>query len=318
MNLTYEYKFKDESHWSKTTNNRIEFKGLLPNSYNLLLRVKGTNEEYSLIKAIHFNIKPPFWRTVPFFLILSTLITSIILYLLRRKLKIQKKQFEFERLALKTKQEKALLEKQTIELEQKALRLQMNPHFIFNALNTIKGYYSGGNIKEANTYISRFSKLLRLILENNEHIVSLSKEIEMLELYIKLVQLRYQDVFNYRISVSIDINKEDIGIPPLLLQPIVENSIIHGLSPNSIKGNLEISFTIENKKLICSVLDNGIGIKASMENKKMHHQSKAIQITQERVQLINNAMDSDNFQLIEHNIPSGTEVIIQLPILKLW
>ncbi len=317
-NLIYRYKFNNDTLWTETKSRQIDFKNLSHGNYKLELKVAGNNGVYSPAKAINFKIKPPFWKTIPFILFVSVTFSLILFYLVKKRINSIKKRFLLERKALWAEQEKAFLEKQTAELEQKALRLQMNPHFIFNALNTIKGYYSGGDIHEANRYINRFSKLLRLILENDDYLVSLDKEIEMLQLYLKLVQLRYQNIFDFKITVSKDIKREKIGIPPLLIQPIVENAIIHGIAPSLIKGKLNIDFYMENDYLVSRVIDNGIGIKASKINGKSNHKSKAIKITIERVQVINNSKNSNNFKIIEHEAPTGTEVIIRIPILKLW
>jgi len=316
--LTYEYKLNNEPNWTSTANRQIEFKNLPHDKYNLQIRTIGNNKAYSKNEIVNFTIKPPFWKTIPFIVGVFTLSGLLIYLFIKSRLKRQNRQFELERITYQAKQEKIELEKQTAELEQKALRLQMNPHFIFNALNTIKGYYSGGNIEEANKYITRFSKLLRLVLENDEHIVSLEKEVEMLQLYIKLIQLRYQNIFDFRINISKEIDIDTIGVPPLLLQPIVENAIIHGIAPNTLKGQLDINFSMKSNKLFCTVTDNGVGFKVSQANKIGKHKSKAIQITKERVQLINNSSNSDNFKIIKLYNPVGTQIIVKLPIIKLW
>ncbi len=317
-NLEYEFKLNDEKKWTKTLSRQIEFKNLPHDTYNLSIRTISNGNNHSLINSVNFKIHPPFWKTVPF-VILSIFVFGLLIYtLVKYRLKKQKQKFELERIAFQAKQEKIELEKQTVQLEQKAMRMQMNPHFIFNALNTIKGYYSGGNIDEANKYISRFSKLLRLILENDEHLISLEKEVEMLELYIKLVQLRYQNSFTYAITVSPNIRVSDIGIPPLLLQPMVENAIIHGIAPSNNEGTVKITFSIANNKLICTIADNGVGINKSQLKHNSNHKSKAIHITKERVELINNSNSPDNFIVSENKGETGTTILLKLPILKLW
>lgn len=317
-NLDYEFKLNDEKKWTKTTSRQIQFKNLPHGTYNLEIRTLDNSNNYSSIKTVSFKILPPFWKTLPFIIVTALFFCLFVYTLFKHRLKKQKQKFELERIAFQVKQEKIELEKLTVQLEQKALRMQMNPHFIFNALNTIKGYYSGGNIDEANSYISRFSKLLRLILENDEHLVSLEKEVEMLELYIKLIQLRYQNSFDYAISVSSNIRVSDIGIPPLLLQPMVENAIIHGIAPSDKKGSIKIHFALDKSKLICTVIDNGIGIDKTSLEQKTHHKSKALHITKERIQLINDSDNPDNFIITGNMDETGTKIIIKLPILKLW
>ncbi|WP_282042938.1 sensor histidine kinase [Winogradskyella flava] len=319
-NLTYEYKFKNDKDWTATNSLELNFKNLSPGNYDLSLRAKGNTSVFSDIKHIKFVVKPPFWQTLPFILLVLVVFFMATLFLVKQRIKKIQSRFALERKTLQTEQEKIALEKQMVELEQKGLRLQMNPHFIFNALNTIKGYYSGGNITEANKYITKFSRLLRLILENDQHLIPLDKEIEMLELYIKLIQLRYQNVFDYEISASEAIVKEDIGIPPLLLQPIVENAIIHGLAPNSKKGYLEIIFKIVGNQLVCHIIDSGIGFSNAKNKRKGSgtHNSRAIEITRERINFENNSKDENNFKIIDLKSPTGTEVIVKLPLTSLW
>lgn len=316
--VAYEYRLNEDEAWVETKNKIIIFNSLQPKNYAFSIRAKGANNLSSETKTILFKIKPPFWKTTAFITLSSIFILGMVLFFFKQRMDKQNMRFKLERETLKNKQEKILLEKETAELEQKALRLQMNPHFIFNALNTIKGHYSVGDIKQANNYISKFSKLLRLILENHQQFISLDKEVEMLELYLKLVQLRYLNIFEFSIHISEEIMTDTIGIPPLLLQPIVENAIIHGIAPNSeVKGELKISFKIEEEKLICEVVDNGIGISASKINKKVIHQSKALKITEERIDLINDIKNPDNFKILELKKTTGTRVVIKLPIIKI-
>ncbi len=200
----------------------------------------------------------------------------------------------------------------------------MNPHFIFNALNTIKGYYSEGNDEKAGDYIANFSSLLRKLLENTEQTIPLSTEIEMLQLYIDLTKIRYKNAFEYKIEVDEAINPNEVSIPTLLLQPIVENAIIHGLSPKKTNGLLLISFLKKNSVLECLVTDNGIGREAAAQKQKhRQHESKAIEITLERLSLIENETETksslkitDNYDK-NHN-PSGTIVTIQIPYNYIW
>lgn len=316
--IDYEYRLNSEKVWTTNKSRQIEFKTLPNGNYNLFLRARGNNGVYSPEKEVRFVIKPPFWKTTWFILAVGMVVAMLIWYLVKRRLRSVQMKFDLERKSLQAEQERATLEKEMIELEQKALRMQMNPHFIFNALNTIKGYYSGGEIKDANTYISRFSKLLRMILESDERLVSLQKEITMLELYIELIQLRYKDVFQYEIDVEEEVNSEEIGIPPLLLQPIVENAVIHGLAPNKKEGVLQIRFTKKDGFLVCRVIDNGVGYLNSKKSKDRDHQSKAMKITRERIDHLNKNKDPNNFTIIQKEDPLGTQVDIIIPIINLW
>ncbi|MEZ4778191.1 MAG: histidine kinase [Flavobacteriaceae bacterium] len=316
--VQYEYKLNNDTHWTSALGRQLEFKKLNYGHYELQIRAKGRNGFYGNISDIRFTITPPFWKTLPFYIVTALGLLLLFFWIGRRSFKKMRSQYDRENKRLQTEQEKIMLEKKMIELEQKALRLQMNPHFIFNTLNTIKGYYSGGEIKEANLYITRFSRLLRMILENDEHLVPLDKEIEMLELYIQLIQLRYANTFDYHVAIDPNISKEEVGIPPLLLQPLVENAIIHGLAPLDRKGFLEVNFQIEGENLVCKVTDNGVGFENSKKEKTNGNQSKALKITRDRVRFINQTETLNQFEIKTLPSHEGTEVIIKIPILKLW
>jgi sensor histidine kinase YesM len=322
-NLTYYYKLNGQNDsWSTSKETQINYKSLSPKKYTFSIYTVDGFGQKSAIKTIQFEITPPFWQKTGF-IIFSILLLLMLLYLfIKYRLKKQQKRFEEEKKSIQMERDKAQLEKQMVELEQKALRLQMNPHFIFNALNTIKGYYSEGDAVNASSYISKFSKLLRMLLENTEQSIPLKKEIEMLEIYIKLTKIRYKDKFEYELIVDENLNTSETLIPTLLLQPMVENAIIHGLAPKEEIGKLKVSFVKKNNQLECIVEDNGIGRVASkMIQKNKEHQSKALEITNERLDLFNNNIGKSTIEIIDletHLIPSGTKVIITIPLIVIW
>jgi putative methionine-R-sulfoxide reductase with GAF domain len=170
-----------------------------------------------------------------------------------------------------------------------ALRAQMNPHFIFNALNSIQQFILQGNADEANRYLARFSKLQRDILHHcDQHLITLEKEIEMLQLYLQLEQLRFQGDFEFSIEVDDEIDANEIRIPPMLLQPFVENAIWHGLMPRKENRQVQISFQPEGDHLLlCMVQDNGIGRVAAAQNRKeCSHESKGLLLVNERLRIL--------------------------------
>ncbi len=317
--IKYQYRINN-NNWIALDGTVLAIKNISSGSYEIDLRARGNQNIWSDTKRISLTISPPFYKSVPFILLIVISLLLAINFIIRKRIKSLKQTFSKERKVLKEEQQKIQIEKQMLDLEQKALRMQMNPHFIFNALNTIKGYYAAGNIKEANTYISQLSKLLRLILENDERLIPIEKEIEIISLYIKLIQLRYIDVFDYEIIVNPNINKTEVGIPTLILQPLVENAIIHGLAPKEEKGLLTITFDIIESKLICKVIDDGIGYTNTLnKNKnKSGNTSKALKITKERIEIENNDTTTQNFIIKDRVHNTGTEVIIKLPVLKVW
>lgn len=321
VNYYYQLENQDEK-WSFTKETQVNYKSLPPNKYVFKVYCVNGFGIKSDIQKISFEIVPPFWQKLWFKFIVFSFLSLLIFLFIRIRLKKQQIRFEEEKLKIKRERDKATLEKQMIELEQKALRMQMNPHFIFNALNTIKGYYSEGNDEKAGDYISNFSMLLRMLLENTEPVIALSTEIKMLELYIDLTKIRYKNSFQYEINVEKEISKDETSIPTLLLQPIVENAIIHGLSPKKENGILHIGFNKKGNQLECIVEDNVIGIKASTEKQKhKQHESKAIEITKERIELLEGEIKSE--LIIEDlydksNNPTGTKVTIRIPFKNIW
>ncbi len=322
-NLTYCYKLDPQkATWSETNESQINYKSLAPGSYTFSVYCKDGFGVKSKIQSVSFTILAPFWQQM-WFVLLCIFSLGLLIYLfVQKQLKQQQKRFEIEKATIQIERDKAHLERQMIELEQKALRLQMNPHFIFNALNTIKGYYSEGDAINASSYISKFSKLLRMLLENTDQVVPLANEIEMLGLYISLAQTRYKNKFDYKLFVDEHLNTNETIIPTLLLQPIVENAIIHGLAPKDKKGVLKVYFVKKAKQLECIVEDNGIGRAASKSNQKFkEYESKAIDITSERIALFGKNIGPSNFEIIDltsNGIATGTRVIVSIPLLSTW
>lgn len=213
------------------------------------------------------------------------------------------------------------LQKELAEYEQKALHLQMNPHFVFNCLGSISAFIVQNGTDQAIKYLSKFSKLMRLTLEySKESLIPVDKEIEGLRNYLELEQLRFNNVFTFDITKSDEI-EDDMALPPLLLQPFVENAIIHGLIPRRENGHIDIAFSLDGDTLVCVITDNGIGIDQSQKLKKELvnvHQSMALDITRKRLEMMGAATaKSAKLEISELNNngnPAGTKVILRLPI----
>jgi tetratricopeptide (TPR) repeat protein len=228
--------------------------------------------------------------------------------------------------------EKAEQEKKETEFQQKladvsmsALRSQMNPHFIFNCLNSIKLYTTQNDSVAASEYLTKFSKLIRLILENsrNERI-TLSSELAALELYIEMEAMRFKEKLSYSFSVEKNVETDYIEIPPLLLQPYVENAIWHGLMPREEGGHISIIVSInEDESLLeINITDNGIGRKAAAilrEKVAGKHRSYGMKATTERIALINQIYKT-GANVVVHDLvdekgqPRGTRVCIEIPV----
>lgn len=229
----------------------------------------------------------------------------IFLYKKKRDADAKKKTAEFQTLVSET--------------ETKALRAQMNPHFIFNCLNAIGNYILKNKPKIADEYLGKFAMLMRMVLENSEKKeILLSDEIKALTLYMELEALRLDNRFTFDIKIAEDIDAGNILIPPLLLQPFVENSIRHGIEGKQDLGKIIIRFQKEGETLTCNIEDNGIGIRASKEleikNNTASHKSLGIKITQSRIRIINQEKDSSLASLRIHEKEEGTDVEIKLPL----
>jgi LytS/YehU family sensor histidine kinase len=188
------------------------------------------------------------------------------------------------------RQNRARAEHRNVLLEQKMLRLQMNPHFVYNSLSDLQGFIWSEDKLKANDYLSSFSRLMRLILENSrQDFVPVEKEINAIEHYLKLQSLRYQGRFEYKLEIDEEIDEEHMLIPPMLSQPFIENSIEHGILPKGSTGHIEVKFTLKHDIINIDVIDDGIGFSGSSGLKNgttPQHESLAMQITKERLLLI--------------------------------
>jgi sensor histidine kinase YesM len=215
-------------------------------------------------------------------------------------------------------------EKKIAETEMTALRAQMNPHFIFNCLNSIKLYTLENDSQTASEYLTIFSQLIRLVLENSRsEKVTLQKELETLRLYIELEAMRFKDKVNYQINVTPEVDLQYIEIPPLLLQPYVENAIWHGLMHKKTGGNLSVNVSQPAENcLVIEITDDGVGRELAAEYKSKsatRQKSFGLKMTSERIEIINQLYKIEaDVRIIDlkdgKNRPTGTKVIIKLPI----
>ena len=309
-NIKYRYKLDGfDDKWIETANRYVRFPALPPGKYTFLITATTDGENWSKEPVlINFKIKKHYTQTVAFvlFIILTVILTLLIIfYYLYSNLK---KDIENKR--------------NLLFAEQKALRSQMNPHFIFNALNSIRRYILENEIDIADEYLTSFASLMRRVLDNSkQYTISLESEIETLRLYLELEKMRFDESFIFKINVEKNIEIQSIKIPPMLIQPYLENAVWHGLAPKKTKGKLSLSFSEINKKLLCVIEDNGIGRKKSAEiSKRRHgHVSTGLKNIEERINLINSLNKSDiNIKIIDlydkNNEAIGTKIKILFPI----
>ncbi len=237
---------------------------------------------------------------------------SAVIYYLRRRHRIKQDALELE------------YHKKLLDSQMTALRSQMNPHFLFNSLNSVNNYILQEDPRNASRYLTKFSRLMRMILNNSAHdLVSLEDEIETISLYLELEQLRLSGKFNYHLTHAEDLSLSSTMIPPLVVQPFVENAIWHGLMPLSEPRNVDISFLRVGDKIQCAVDDNGIGRKAAEKNKQdslTRKKSLGLKLTSERIDLLQKTQGiSTDIQIIDKNQDDkslGTKVIITLPYIQ--
>jgi len=249
---------------------------------------------------------PPFYKTYWFYVLIGVLSSILIIIFLKKRLESIVQQKEVSK---------------SIEvLKNKALQAQMNPHFIFNAMNAIQGLISVGDNLNSERYLSKFSKLLRASLQDSRELcIPLSKEIENLKTYLDLEILRFEDQLSYQIIMDEELEIDLIKIPPMLIQPFIENCFIHGFSNIAAKGEVKISFE-ENEldQIICKVEDNGIGRQIKESTCKIHV-SLGTKIVKERLMSLGKITPEE--AIVYHDLKDkkgnaiGTRVLITIPII---
>jgi len=318
--INYRYKLEGLSdQWIYTTDRKATFINVIPGSYHFILQVKNELGHWiELENKVEFKINKPYWETWWFRLIVLSIIGYIIYYYVSN-LKKQKAFVETEKNFVE--QEKKLLEELN-ESQQKALSSQLNPHFVFNSLNSMQNFILTKRTELSSDYLSTFSKLMRFIFENSKKLyVSLSDEIEALHLYLELEQVRHNNKFKYQINKE-SINIYEIVMPSLLVQPIIENAIWHGLL-HKLEGDrlLEVNFTATITHLQIDIKDNGVGRGKSKSRPKFieKQRSSGVELTKQRLDLLSQSTGlSTSFEIIDlfdkNNNPNGTLVQILIPI----
>jgi ligand-binding sensor domain-containing protein len=273
--------------------------------------VKAVNEdgiESETTAKLMLSVKSPFWQNWWFYLLVAMVASTFValMFLLR----------------IKTIKRKADIREQITNSQLTALKAQMNPHFMYNTLNSIQDLILQNNLKGTNYYLSRYSSLMRKILETSENKeIELAEETEILELYLELEQLRFGSDFQYSITISPEIDRTLVHIPSMIIQPFVENALKHGLLHKRGKKQLSIKFDTRETYLVCTINDNGVGRKKSEEIKQrspLQHKSFATAATEKRLILINmnrqNKIRLTIKDLYEGEMATGTEVCLEIPL----
>ena len=318
--VRYKYRMLGiDTNWTTTNTRFARFPGMGKGDYEFqVVALNEDNVESQKPATLKICIAPPYWETWWFrlgaFILGVFLIGGFFNFRYRTIRKREKLEFEFKN--------------QINDLRAQALQTQMNPHFIFNSMNAIQHFLTMQDKENAMIYLSRFAKLIRFIFEQSKQkTISLQKELAFLELYISLEKLRFQDKVSAKIDVDSSIAglEDDIHLPPLLIQPVVENAFKHGLFHKNGEGNLHIKFSYQEPILSCTVEDDGIGREKSAllnEWRKSTHTSSGIKATKERIELLNNPTQTSHSEIKENSFEiidlsdkgtaTGTKVEIKL------
>ncbi len=274
--LSYKYQMLGiDTGWVKTNFSTVSFPILPPGEYTF--KVKCINEdgiESTEPATLHFTITHPYWQSWWFYASAALMGVVLTIMVFNSRFRQLEERNKLKQLAL--------------EEEQKALRAQMNPHFIFNALNSVQHFILNRDILKANEYLSKFASLIRRILDNSKHsLISIYDEIETIQLYIEIESKRFENSFDYEISIADNVDKYGSEIPPMIIQPYIENAIWHGLLHRSSKGILKIHLYKSGHNVVCTIEDNGIGRKKSQDlanqRQQKTHQSVGMEITKDRL-----------------------------------
>ncbi|HET6724000.1 MAG TPA: histidine kinase [Chitinophagaceae bacterium] len=316
--VKFRYRLNSFDEWTEVTGRRFANYTNVPGG-NYVFQLQAANNEgvwNDKILEMPIFIATPIWLTWWFRILVILAVISLAYWLYRYRVQqVKKKQ------RLQTDYEKKLA-----NVEMTALLAQMNPHFLFNSLNSIDSYIIRNESKKASEYLNNFARLMRLILQNSRsNYINLKDELEALELYMQMESLRFKNKFSYSIAVDENVETSSIVIPPMLIQPYVENAIWHGLmhKTNGTEGLVKINISKNADDLLCVIEDNGIGRKKAAELKGQkqnnHKRSMGMQITKDRIEIINklynmnasiNIYDMEDMQ----GNAKGTKVELIIPV----
>lgn len=312
--IAYHYRLNglDES-WKTTSENQLNFPVLPAGDYVFEIYAINKFGVSSDVQKVPFSIVTPFWQSPLFFVLMGIAIILFTVWVVNIK----------NRTAHLNLQHENEVQKKLNALEQQALQAQMNPHFIFNCLNSIQHFFLTNDGHKANRYLSLFATLVRETLYfSSRQAIKVAEEVQYLKQYLEMEQMRFGEKFSYSMHIDSSVETDFIEMPALLLQPYVENAIRHGIR-HKVEGigKLDVSFKAVNELLYCSVLDNGIGRQKSEEIKGRQHieyQSRGMELGQKRIELWNGLYPEKQIQIEVIDLKDqlgnaiGTEVIIKL------
>ncbi|MEI6411800.1 MAG: histidine kinase [Bacteroidota bacterium] len=320
-NNRYQYSLEPEgspADWKDAgTDNFANFLNLSPGRYTFYARTANSDGIWGETPAVlSILIYPPWWQTWTFRISLLAALAAAIWWFYRRQISR----------AETREAEKAKVRQQMADLEMRALRSQMNPHFVFNALNSVQNFILKNDTREASRYLTKFARLMRLILENSESpVVPLDREIELLRYYTEMEALRFNQHFAFDFQIDTNLSAESVAIPGMLIQPHIENAIWHGLMHKEDAGaKLWVRFIkAENNTIICEIEDNGVGRAKAAEleqDRPKNHRSTGLSNIRTRLELLNAQLANDislefNDLHDEMGNATGTKVVVRMPMM---
>jgi two-component sensor histidine kinase len=308
-NYQFFYRLNAADGWNPVGNQRnINLSSLSPGKYQLQLRASG-KPGVEKTKSFLFIIKPPLWLTGWFISLVASLLACVLYFVYRRRVGYIR--------------QRADIDKQLSQTEMKALQAQMNPHFIFNSLNSIREMILNNENKDASHFLSKFAHLIRITLDqSSQPLVSLRNTADYLQRYMEMEQVRNSQL-TYCITIDEALNMDESFIPPMLIQPFIENGLWHGVSASNRNIHIKVHFKKQDELLVCIVEDNGVGVNASLKNKtaggRTHH-PHGISNIKNRIQLLNEkhnlhcSVTIQDKKDLDDNNATGTLVTITLPL----
>lgn len=293
------------------TGSELNLTNLGPGDYALKIRIKTTNGIYSPVTSYSFKILTPFWLTWWFFSIIIlafALLVYLIMKRIIRRIRIQERK-------------KSELNELIHSLRLQSIQSQFNPHFTFNAISSIQRHISPNTIDDAKEYLGMFSSIMRAILLNSEkETILVSQELKLLDTYLKLEQLRFGEKLRYEFILDESVDPDYDRLPPMIIQPILENAINYGIFNKPEGGNISIRFAVKNEVLHCEIEDNGIGREAAaviQTKKKMKGSGKGLKLVRERLMVANTTI-KDFFEITDlfdtEGSPMGTKVVLKIEL----
>ena len=310
-----------DTNWVDHGHNPVlDFPSLSAGSFSLEFRASNSDGVWSSVQQLNIKVDPPWYRSNWFLSLAGGALLIAGFLIARRENKREREKEEFRRKEAEEREQKEAAKRLAAEIETAVLRLQMDPHFIYNALNGVDDMIRQGRNAEASDYLFRISDLLRHILEQSEELdITIAEEMELLELYISAEQIRLGDRLQYRFTLDEQLAPDIELIPTMILQPFVENAIWYGIAPKKGPGLVTIHFSVSNELLIVEITDDGVGRSKAPRHLKRKYESKAISITQRRLDLIKGYASHHHagFEIIDlfddKKSPTGTRVVFLFP-----